>query len=183
MILECIVTTMDGAGLVNIAPMGVIPEGDTVTLKPYRETATYRNLKVTPSAVVHLVDDAGMFARSALGDYHADTVPAERVRGAVLTAACSWMEVEVVRIDDSRERAVIPCSVVHRGRFREFLGYNRARNAILEATILATRTRFLPPEQIWSDLDRLNVIVGKTGDAPERASMDFIMAFVREALG
>lgn len=183
MILETIVTTMDGAGRVNIAPMGVIPDGDTVTLKPYRETATYRNLRETPAAVVHLVDDAAVFARSALGDYHAETVPAERVRGAVLTAACSWMELEVISIDDSSQRAVIPGRVVHRGRFRDFIGYNRARNAILEATILATRTRFLPPDEIRGELERLNVIVGKCGDTPELETMAFIMAFVRRALG
>jgi hypothetical protein len=135
-----------------------------------------------PFAVVHLVDDASVFARSALGEFSAETVPAEQVRGAVLTLACSWMELQVVSLDDGAERAVIPCRLVRRGRFRDFIGYNRAHNAILEATILATRTRFLPAEQIRSELDKLSVIVGKCGDEPEIATMAFISDFVGRAL-
>lgn len=181
MILESIVTTINRAGEVNIAPMGVIPEGDLVTLKPYKETTTYRNLLDVPAAVVHLVDDAAIFARSALSDYRGETVPAQRVRGAVLTAACSWMELELTGIDDRSDRAVIPARVLHRGRFRDFIGYNRARNAILEATILATRTRFLPAEEIRAELERLDIIVTKCGDQPERETMDFIKAFVKGA--
>ena len=44
MIIETIVTTMDAAGTVNIAPMGVDWTGgdDAPVLKPFLETVTYR---------------------------------------------------------------------------------------------------------------------------------------------
>jgi uncharacterized protein len=182
-ILETIVTTRDAGGRVNVAPMGVVDQGDAVILRPYRETTTYRNLLAVPYAVIHLIDDTAIYARSALGEYEAEWVPAAAVPGAVLTAACSWIEVSVAGREESEERATIRCQVVHRGRYRDFVGYNRARNAILEATILATRTRFLPVDDLWRDLRRLEVIVAKCGDQPERETMAFVMEHVRRVAG
>ncbi len=58
MIIESIVTTLDEAPLgerrVNFAPMGVEWGDETIVIKPYKETATYRNLAATGTAVVNL---------------------------------------------------------------------------------------------------------------------------------
>ncbi len=89
----------------------------------------------------------------------------------VLEAACSWREVEVVRLDDTPPRSRIETRVVHRGRRREFLGFNRARHAVLEAAILATRTHLLPASQIQEDFAKLQVIVDKTAGPREREAM------------
>jgi hypothetical protein len=51
------------------------------------------------------------------------------------------------------------------------VGFNRARHAIVEAAILATRLQFLPPDEVAREFDRLAVMVEKTGDAPEREAM------------
>lgn len=182
MILETIVTTVDSSGRVNLAPMGVVPSGDRILLQPYRETTTYRNLLEVPAAVIHQVDDATIYAYSALGAYQGEYRQAERISGAILTAACSWTEVEVESMGGSPERASASCRVVHTGRIREFVGYNRARNAILEATILATRVRFLPQDELRADLNKLEILVDKCGDDPERQAMAFIMDFVRGCL-
>ena len=93
------------------------------------------------------------------------------VRGAVLEAACSWRELEVVSIDDTPPRSRIETRVVHRGCRREFLGFNRARHAVLEAAILATRTHLIPAEEIRAEFARLQVIVDKTA-GPARAGGD-----------
>src|SRR2546425_9680805 len=47
---------------------------------------------------------------------------------------------------------------------------NRARNAVLEAAILATRTHLLPPDQIRDEFARLQVIVDKTARSEEHTS-------------
>ena len=69
-------------------------------------------------------------------------------RGAVLEAACSWHELEVEAIDATPPRSRIDARIVHRGRGREFIGFNRAKHAVLEAAILATRVHMLPAGQI-----------------------------------
>lgn len=181
-ILECIVTTRDPGGRLNVAPMGVVPEGGTMLLRPFRDTATYRNLVSTGQAVVNSTDDACLFAYAALGDVEPPTVPATAVEGAILASACHFWEVRVEAVGGGPERAEIRARVVAEGRLREFLGFNRARHALLEATILATRVHLLPAGQIRDELERLAVVVHKTGDAAEREAMAFVRAYVRQRL-
>ena len=71
--------------------------------------------------------------------------------------------------------------VVHRGQRREFIGFNRARHAVLEAAILATRTHLLPPGQIRDELARLQVIVDKTAGPRELEAMSLLTEYVRAA--
>ena len=68
---------------------------DAIVLKPFLETATYRNVLATRAAVVNLIDDVRVFARAAISNPAYETVPAQAVRGVVLADACSWRELEV----------------------------------------------------------------------------------------
>ena len=65
------------------------------------------------------------------------------MRGVVLADCCSWRELEVRAIDSTPPRSRIETAVVHRGVRREFIGFNRARHAVLEAAIYATRLHLL----------------------------------------
>jgi uncharacterized protein len=178
-IIETLVTSTSADGAVNFAPMGVEWEEDALVLKPFLETTTFRNLSATGAAVVNLTDDVRLFARAALSDPQFPSFPAEVVRGVVLEAACSWREVEVVSVDATPPRSRIATRVVHRGFRREFVGFNRARHAVLEATILATRTHLIPMEQIRDELAKLQVIVDKTAGPREQEAMAFVSAYVR----
>ena len=61
---------------------------------------------------------------------------------------------------------------------REFLGFNRACHAVLEASILASRARMLDPEEIRVELERLQVLVDKTAGPREREAMAYVRAKV-----
>jgi hypothetical protein len=179
MIMETMITTLDREGRANFAPMGVEWGEDEIVVKPYRETTTYRNLLETGEAVVNLVDDVLYFVKGALTSPSFPAVPAVVVRGVVLEGACSWRELKVREAETAEARARFACDVVHRGVRREFLGYNRARGAVLEATILATRTRLLPIDEILAEYRRLQVIVDKTAGSPEKEAMALLTDFVR----
>ncbi len=178
MIVESLVTTLGADGSPNFAPLGVEWGERVIVLKPYRETATFRNLLAAGEAVVNLVDEVSFFVESALASPRFPAHPAAVVRGVVLEAACSWRELRVTQADTREERARFTCDVVHAGVKREFIGYNRARAAVIEATILATRTRILPIDDILADYRRLQVIVDKTAGPAERAAMATLSAFV-----
>ena len=75
MIVESIVTTIAEDGVVNCAPMGVEWSDDAITLKPFLETATYRNVFRARAAVVNLTDDIRIFARGAISNPQPPTVP------------------------------------------------------------------------------------------------------------
>jgi uncharacterized protein len=178
-IIESIVTSMDPSGVVNFAPMGVEWGEDIIVLKPFLETTTFHNVSATRAAVVNLTDDVMLFARAAISSPSYPAFPAKVVRGVVLEAACGWREVEAMSVDDTPPRSRIEARVVHRGFRREFLGFNRARHAVLEAAILATRTHLIPAGQIQAELEKLQVIVDKTAGSREREAMALLTAYVR----
>ena len=181
MIVETIITTLDETGAANFAPMGVEWGEEVIVVKPFLETTTFRNLRATGAAVVNLTDDAYLIARAAITSPQYPAFPAVAVRGVVLEAACSWRELEVIALDDTPPRSRIETRVVHRGLRREFIGFNRARHAVLEAAILATRTHLLPPAQIRDELARLQVIVDKTAGPREHDAMRMLVEYVRTA--
>ena len=185
MIVETIVTTVAANGDVNCAPMGVewSPDAasESIVLKPFLETATYRNVTATRTAVVNLIDDVRVFAKAAISNPSYQTVPAQVVHGVVLADACSWRELEVVAIDSTPPRSRIETQTVHRGVRREFIGFNRARHAVLEAAIYATRVHLLAREFILSEIERLQVIVDKTAGPREFEAMSLLVEYIRNA--
>jgi hypothetical protein len=154
MIIESIVTTVAVDGTVNCAPMGVEWGDDRIVLKPFLDTATYRNVLAVRTAVVNLVDDVRIFARAAISNPAYPTVPATIVRGVRLADCCSWRELEVREIDSTPPRARLETGVVHRGVLRQF---------------------------ITSEFERLQVIVEKTAGPHEQEAMALLTAFVRDA--
>ena len=185
MILEGIVTTLNEDGSPNISPMG--PEVDTpltrFVLKPYKTSRTYQNLKRTGEGVLHVTDDVELIARAAINQF--DRLPAtftvEAVKGVVLADACRWYAFRVSELDDRDDRTRIECEVVDQGIIRDFFGFNRAKHAVLEAAILATRTNFLPPSEVREALARLEVIVGKTAGEQERRAFVMLADHVEKA--
>jgi hypothetical protein len=183
MIVETIVTTLAADGAVNVAPMGVEWGDDTIVLKPFLDTATYRNVTATGAAVINLTDDVRVFARAAIANPVYSTVPAAIVRGVVLADCCTWRELEVRSIDSSPPRSRIDAGVVHRGANREFVGFNRAAHAVIETAIYATRLHLLAREFVDHELARLQIIVDKTAGPRERDAMQYVMRHLRAAVG
>ncbi len=196
MILEGIVTTISDQGAVNIAPMGPRVEIDActgalthLTLRPFRSSRTFGNLSAHGEGVLHVTDDVLLLARSAVGalDPLPPMRPAEQVRGWILVEACRYFEFRLrggsaVFVDASSSsdpRASLEVEIVHGGRLRDFFGFNRAKHAVVEAAILATRTAFLPREEIESEYRKLAVLVDKTGGASERAAFALLSQHVR----
>ena len=171
MIVETIVTTVAADGTLNFAPMGVEWGDETIVLKPFLETTTYRNIAASRAAVVNLTDDVRVFARAAISSPQYKSSPATVVRGVVLAGCCSWRELDVRTIDSTPPRSRIEMAVVHRGTRREFIGFNRAKHAVLEAAIYATRLHLLPRDFIDSEMARLQVIVDKTAGPQELEAM------------
>jgi hypothetical protein len=178
-IVETIVTTVADDNQVNCAPMGVEWGEDVIVLKPFLDTTTYRNVVATGTAVVNLIDDVRVFARTAIGNPHYPTVPAVAVRGVVLADCCSWRELQVRSIDDTPPRSRIDMTKAYRGVRREFIGFNRARHAVLEAAIYVTRLHLLPRPFVESEFARLQTIVDKTAGPAELEAMALLAEHVR----
>jgi uncharacterized protein len=186
-IIEAVVTTLDPVGRPNFAAMGVVWDEATITIRPFLNTRTYRNLVASRAAVVNVTDNVLHFAKSALSHEPLPWVPARHVRGAVLRDACHWREVAVeeVRLPEATGRgggrADVVTRVVGMGEARPFAGLCRAKHAVVEASILASRIRRLPREEVLGELNRLDVLVEKTGGPDERDAMAYIRSYVAGA--
>src|SRR5258706_3385180 len=159
--------------------MGIVLEGDRIVLRPFRTAVTWKNLQVVPEGVVHFTDDVLMFARCAVGSHLPPHRDAARVRGKVMTDACSWKEFVVESQDLTEERSTFRARVVAEGRGRDFIGFNRARHAVIEATILATRLHLMGRERVLEEIARLRPLVDKTGGPAEREAFDFLSEHAR----
>ena len=196
MILEGVMTTLSSqidpnapwtwTTSANIAPMGPIvdPSMKQMIFRPFKSSTTYRNLKATGEGVFHITDDALLIARAAmrraLTGTALDLRPATVIRGLVMGTSCRYHELRVVEIDDQDERTMIVAQTVHSERLRDFVGFHRARHAVLEAAILATRTHLTGPAYVLGQYDQLRIMVDKTGTDIEQKAMDELTEFVKE---
>ncbi len=184
MILEGIVTTLEPDNSVHIAPMGPDISSDLtrLTLRPYPTSRTLQNLKHSGEGVFHISDDVELLARAAVGRVEQDprftTIP--QVRGRILADACRWYAFHVRSSDESQPRVVLECDVFASGRLRDFLGFNRAKHAVVEAAILATRVEYLSMAEIREQFQQLSVLVEKTGGPQEQRAFKFLVDYIAE---
>jgi hypothetical protein len=179
MILETIVSTIDAGDRVNFAPMGIVLEGERVLLRPFRTAVTWKNLQEVGEGVVHFTDNVLLFARCAVESFVPPHRDARRVRGKVLEDACHWKEFMVESKDLSEDRGQFWGRVVCEGRARDFIGFNRARHAVIEATILATRLHLLGRGRVLEEISRLRPLVDKTGGPAEHEAFELLTEHAR----
>jgi hypothetical protein len=186
MIVEGILTSLDEHGVLNVAPMGPIIEGDfrSLLLRPFQPSRSYRNLAATRRGVFHVVDEVDLIARIVTEelDLVPETEPAIRIDGRILKNCCRWFELEIESIDSRSARSEMTARVVHRGEIRPFFGFNRARHAVIETAILATRLHLIPHAQIVSAMEFLEPAVRKTGEIAELQAFERLQKFITERI-
>jgi hypothetical protein len=183
-LIETVMTTRGRDGGVNCAAIGVRWGTDEVVFWPFDATRTLRNLRFHGEAVAHLTDDVLLFVQAALGHPHPATRPAEAIRGAVIEQCSAWRELVVTEIAPTGEqlpRSRVTARVVASGTGAQPpMGICRARHAAVEASIAASRLRWLGAERVGAELDRLQELVDKTAGPREREAMAFVRGYVAQ---
>ena len=87
-------------------------------------------------------------------------------------------EVKVINYIKDDERPTFECEIIHSENHGSFLGINRARNALIEACILATRINLLPKKKILSELEYLENAILKTSGKIEQVSWNKLKKFI-----
>jgi uncharacterized protein len=178
-LIETVVTTTGSDGVVNCAAMGVRWGEEELVFWPFEGTRTLKNLRFRGEAVVHLTDDVLLFVEAALGHPQPPMYAASVVAGSVIEDTNAWREVVVSEIVPGPQRSEVHAHVVAAGTgTRQPLGLCRARHAAVEASILASRLRWLGHDHVVAELDRLQELVDKTAGPRERAAMDYVRRYV-----
>ncbi len=186
-ILESIVTTLDHDGRVNIAPMGpelLRGEEPQFVIRPFEGSTTYTNLIATRCAVIHVTDNALLLARAAVGHVAPDGLgqPLRDPRFWRLDDCHRYFAVEATSVETESPRAKLVCRVVDSGTVRPFFGFNRAKHAVIEAAILATRTHLISATEIAAELARLRPLIDKTGADDEHIAFELLQKTIDERL-
>lgn len=174
LILEAIITSESPDGSMHVAPMG--PEVDegcaSWVLKPFQSSTTFSNMRRSGRCIVHVVDDALLIAKAVLGE--ANQYPARKIvdRGFVLDAACHWYSLQAVEWNTDHARASVRCKVVESAIMKPFFGWNRAKHAVVEMAILASRVHLIEKPLLEIEIERYRILIEKTAGSCEREAFE-----------
>jgi uncharacterized protein len=174
LIREAIVTTVDANGRAHLAPLGLIAEGENWILAPFHPSTTLENLRQAPFAVANFTDDVRVFAGCLTGRRDWPLTPASVVAAPRLVNTASHLELVVVEAREDSLRPRFVCRVTHRESHSPFEGFNRAQAAVIEGAVLVSRLHMLPRANVESELERLEIIVGKTAGPSEAEAWSWL---------
>jgi uncharacterized protein len=167
MIRETIVSTMDGAGRVHLAPLGIIAEGEGWIIAPFRPSTTLDNLRVVPFAVANFTDDVRVFAGCLTGRSQWPTAACVEIAVPHFAGALAHAELAVTHMAEDEQRPRFHCRVLRSVAHAPFQGFNRAQAAVIEAAILVSRLEMLPRDKVEREIAYLEIALKKTGSAAE----------------
>jgi hypothetical protein len=174
-IRETIITSVDAAGKVHIAPIGIIAEGDGWIIAPFRPSVTLDNLTTVPFAVASYSDDVRIFAGCLTGRKDWPTVPVDGFPVPRLSAALAHSVLQVESVRDDAVRPRFFCRAVQEEMHAPFTGFNRAKAAVLELAILVSRLDMLPRGKIDAEIAYLRIAMEKTAGPAEQEAWDWLM--------
>lgn len=187
LIVEGLVITAGEDGSPHLAPMGPLVDRDlrSFTLRPFCSSTTFANLQRTGVAVFHITDDVELLARAAIGrvEQAPEYTRIECSPGFALADCCRWFALRVTESIIDPPRATFHCEVVQSQCVREWFGFNRAKHAIVEAAILATRIGILPDDEIRNDMQWLAIPVNKTAGQQEQRAWKILREFLEDKIG
>ena len=179
MIIEGLLTTSAENGP-HVAALGpVVDEGlQHWLLRPFQSSTTFRLLQQHPECVFHVVDDVLPVVKCALG-MQADVPCSPHPDGGwIIDGACHWYKLRIVDWNLEHMRSEARAIVVDRGNVRPFWGWNRAKHAVLEGAILASRIHLLGADAVRQELSRLAIAVEKTAGDREQQAWQLVNRFV-----
>jgi len=172
-ISEVIFTTLSPDGIPNAAPIGLHRKGNRFFARIYN-SKTLDNIISKPMAAANIVDDPVLFVQSALSDIEAERF--EFVDGfPVLKEAQGWI-IFGCKIKKGGDVSVVELSTV-KGKINQLKiqPVNRGFNAVIEASIHATRYVVLKEQKYLECIKYYNTIVNKCGGVREKEAMRLLM--------
>ena len=178
-IYETIVSTYDSNRKPTAAPMGIMLLGnESFVIRPFKTTATYRNLLAARCGVVNITSSPEMFYRTTLKHEEprlkmpsrwferGKSVEAPRVRSAE-----AHIEFTVRYQEEDQFRARFTCKVQMIEARRIFpQAYSRARFALIECIIHATRIEPYLSDGRVAEAERLTHLVEYYRDLTNRVA-------------
>lgn len=147
-------------------------------LRPFSSSTTYKLLREHPQAIFHVVDDVLPIVQAALGLPVELEFQRHTSGNWIISTSCHWYQLEITGWNLTSARTEATARVTDQGVRKPFWGWNRAKHAVLEATILATRLHLADRHAIADDLARLQQAVEKTAGDREWSAWKLVREFI-----
>lgn len=171
-----IFTTLSHDGVPNAAPIGLHRKGERLFARIY-SSKTLENIINKPAAAINIVDDPVLFVQSAFSD-----IKPERIEFAggfpVLKDALGWIVFDC-KCKKGENISLVELSPV-KGKVitKKIQPVNRGFNAVIEASIHATRYVVLKEQKQLDCIGYYNTIVKKCGGGREKEAMKLLYGFI-----
>ncbi|WP_440954460.1 DUF447 domain-containing protein [Methanosarcina sp. Mfa9] len=178
-ISETIVST--GLDTPNAAPIGIIRKNKKTFVRIFKGSQTGENLVREGVLVANVVYDPLLLVRSTFSDIESsefDFVDIGGKKFPVLKSAISWVAFRCTNLKDT-EQAVVSDLIPLGAGFcevnrRAIPAPNRGFNAVLEATVHATRYQLSGDEKYLEWIRHYESLASKCGGEKEKQAMELI---------
>jgi hypothetical protein len=171
-----IFTTISFDGILNAAPIGLHNKDGRLFVRIYN-SKTLENIMEKPIAAANIVDDPLLFVQSALSDIEHERF--EFVESfPVLKDAMGWILFDC-KCKKGKNISVVELSSI-KGKIitRKLKPVNRGFNAVIEASIHATRYVVFREQKYLEHIEYYNSIVKKCGGAREKEAMGLLYELI-----
>jgi hypothetical protein len=168
-----VIATTEKDGVMNAAPLGIIRDGDNLTIRLFAGSKTFGNILATGWFVANVTHDAWIFAETALGDAPEGSFEI-RHGHPTLKDAESWA---YFTCEPMRSDIIITQAQFVEGEFlrRDFRAFNRGSNLVVECAIAATRYIALRADSYYDEIHKMHRIINRCGGPREKEAMDRLM--------
>ena len=160
----------------NAAPIGLHIKDGRLFARIYNST-TLKNIQVNPGAAANIVDDPVLFVKSALSDLGVEHF--EAINGfPVLKNSPGWVIFDCICKRGENISVVEMTPVKGKIHHKVIKPVNRGFNAVIEASIHATRYVGKKGQEYLRQIDYCNSIVQKCGGAREKEAMRLLYELI-----
>ena len=178
-ISETIVST--GLEFPNAAPIGIIVKGGRPFVRLFKGSHTWANVLKERYLVANVVYDPLLFVRSTFFDLEPsefDYIPVQGLNFPILKKAAAWIIFECINLKNTDQALIadlIPIEAGFNESDRKDLPIpNRGFNAVLEATVHATRYQLSGDEKYLELIRHYETLAFKCGGENEKKAMKLL---------
>ncbi len=162
--------------------MGIIRKQDTILIRLFKGSRTYQNILAENFLVANVTNDPVAFVKYTFSDVKPDdleTISSPWREFPVLKEAQSWVAFECINTKITPEALIVELRPL-RGHVNSFYpkAPNRGLNAIIEATIHATRYKINREEKYLKLINFYEDIINKCGGEKEKEALKLLHTFL-----
>jgi hypothetical protein len=165
----------------NAAPIGIITKGERTFVRLFKGSQTWENVSKEKYLASNVVYDSLLFVRSTFFDLEPsefEYIDAAGLRFPVLKKAAAWVVFECINIKNTDQSLVADLVPVEAGfnelNRKELPVPNRGFNAVLEATVHATRYQLTGEEKYLELIRHYEPLASRCGGDSEKKAIKLL---------